>query len=122
MIDTNTPEQNKSIQFNPRNGFRNPGMVSKREMAGDMMKAAAILNQTEVRRATIERFLLAVLNKTGPIDICQEDLNNAAGYMLNRKEAIQFVTPEKPSDPTMFTFLSVVKPNAISDVQQNGQV
>ena len=83
--------------FNPRPGFRNPGMVSKREMAQDMLKATVLLKQTEQRRATLERFLLATLINKGAVVLGNDDLNVAAGYHLDRAPYVSLTDELDPS-------------------------
>ena len=92
--ETPAPAQNPTIlPFNPRPGFRTPGMVSKRKMATDMLRAATLMQQTEQRRATLERFLLAVLHKTGAVALGQVDIDAVANYHLVREP--NFTDPTK---------------------------
>ncbi len=88
--------------FNPRPGFRTPGMVSKREMAQDMLKATVLLKQIEQRRATLERFLLAVLIQKGAVVIGNDDLNAAAGYHLDRTPYIA-LSDDKDASKSVFS-------------------
>ena len=83
--------------FNPRPGFRNPAMVSKREMAQDMLKATVLLKQTEQRRATLERFLMAVLINKGAVVLGNDDLTAATGYHLRRDPLISVLEKFDPS-------------------------
>lgn len=108
-MDSKTPTR---IPFNPQNGFRAQPMPSKSEMAGDMLRATVLLRQTETRRLALERFLLAVLLKSGPISVCLADIDAAAGYHLKQSamplEADKTTglfsaeknnpTPQEPSD------------------------
>ena len=98
--------------FNPRPGFRTPSMVSKREMAQDMLKATVLLKQTEQRRATLELFLLATLINKGAVVIGTDDLNAAADYHLDRAPYVSLTdehdaskrvfsaVPNEPQQPT----------------------
>ena len=74
------------------------GMISKREILGDLEQTMKFLAQTEQRRQVIERFLLAVLLRSGPMALCQKDIDAAAGHHLVRKEL-----PLEP-DKTMALF------------------
>ena len=81
-------------------------------MAQDMLKATVLLKQTEHRRATLERFLLAVLMQKGAVVIGNDNLNAAAGYHLDRapyialtddKDASKSVFSAVPNDPQLHT-------------------
>ena len=78
------------------------GKVSKREMLKDLRTAMVALAQTESRRRTAERFIMAMLLKHGDMTICEADMKAAAGYMLKRTQQVAgFLTK---ADPTAFVY------------------